>query len=172
MRDATAGIDEPTIDLTGVEQLDNGDRPALLRADLTASAAKCTRSAPRRGPTRRDAPPLRRRVDAAVSSRAVGQPLAAHVGRGDRRGGVPLPGTFLDFTGEMSVAAWRILRKSAAWPLEGDRPARGGCGRQRSADRGGHQLPDRLRARVHGPHRKFRRCSARTSTLPTSSESA
>ncbi len=107
VRNATTGIDKPTIDLTGVEQLDGGVL-ALLRADLAA----------------REGPPAQLRVadhlKGTLDLYTVGsgpalrpkdcEPIPAHVGRATVEAAHHFTG-ILEFTGEMAVAAGRILRR-------------------------------------------------------------
>jgi phospholipid/cholesterol/gamma-HCH transport system permease protein len=106
VRKATAGIDQPTIDLTGVEQLDGGVL-ALLRADLAT----------------RNGRPAQLRVGdrfegmldlyAGAAARPLHpkrcESIAAHVGRTT----VEETSHFMAivaFAGEMAVAVWRILK--------------------------------------------------------------
>jgi phospholipid/cholesterol/gamma-HCH transport system permease protein len=107
VREATAGIEQPTIDLTDVEHLDGGVL-ALLRADLAT----------------REGTPARLRVGdrfegmldlyAGVSAPPLHpkrcEPLVAHLGRATVEETGHLT-AILAFTGEMAVAAWRILRQ-------------------------------------------------------------
>jgi phospholipid/cholesterol/gamma-HCH transport system permease protein len=106
VREATAGIDRPTIDLTDVEQLDGGVL-ALLRADLAG----------------RDGVPAQLRVRERFEGMldlygAVSAPplhpkrcesIVAHVGRATVEETSHLT-AILAFTGEMAVATWRVLK--------------------------------------------------------------
>jgi phospholipid/cholesterol/gamma-HCH transport system permease protein len=107
VREATAGIEEPTIDLSGVEQLDGGV-VALLCADLAARGG--TRSRLRVGDRfwalldlyGSAAPPL-----ACTKRRPEG--VVAHVGRASVEQAAHFT-AILAFTGEMAVATRRIVK--------------------------------------------------------------